>query len=146
MRVDFCSKRMAEEAEPDPSVAVISITNYKDPSANLKPGWLAVLRVQFDDIDPGRNISPFLKADMLSVYRPMTEEQAEEILGFADVMVGSFNEATGILVHCEMGVSRSAAVAKFLRERYGLPEDEPDERFHNPHVYRLLKQAAEKTP
>lgn len=137
--VKFRSRKAAETAQPDPAVAVVSITN-PDGRADLKEGWRAVLRVEFHDIDPEKIENAFLRADLLRVYIPMQEQQAAEIIRFVDQQVQA--GCSGFLVHCEAGVSRSAAVAKWIVDYYGLVSIDAITKLHNRHVYRLLQAAA----
>ena len=46
----------------------------------------------------------------------------------------------GILVHCKAGISRSAAVAKWICERFDLPFSDRYTQF-NQHVYTMLVTA-----
>lgn len=53
---------------------------------------------------------------------PMTEKDAEKLAQFVDLC---FNNSTQRLyVHCDAGLSRSAAVAKALQTYYGLLDNE----------------------
>jgi len=137
--VKFCSREEAERTPPSPEVAVISITDADADPVALGVSWMGVLRLDFDDVDPGHMINPFTKAAVLKRYSPMGSDQALRTVRYVEGMVKA--GAKGFLVHCEHGQSRSAAVAKYIGERYGLPMDEGDLRFHNPHVYRMLKEA-----
>ena len=129
--VTFVSREVAESMVPVPDVGMISITDAGDSKAFLRKGWGALLRQRFDDID----YNPSRCYGEARFYIPMSADQAQELLEWVKQ---NEEKLTGIVVHCEHGQSRSAAVAKFLQERYGLPVDESDVRFHNKHVYRLL--------
>jgi len=50
------------------------------------------------------------------------------------------HEVEGVLVHCHAGISRSAAVAKWIAEKYELPYPERY-MLYNKHVYRTLREA-----
>jgi predicted protein tyrosine phosphatase len=106
--------------------AIISITDSGTTIAPLQDGWSAVLRVEFDDI-----------AQPEAPYRIFTEGMAREIIEF--VMRCSAEDLEGLLVHCSAGISRSAAVAKWIAEKYRLGFPEGYEKY-NKHVYRLLKE------
>lgn len=139
MKLRFASREEAEAAQPDLHLAVISITNPEQKLAEIGSGWFDVLRLQFHDIDLNRPISAHLRADLLRRYQPMSEEQAAEVVQFVARMVAA--KVVGFLVHCEMGVSRSAAVAKWIADRYKLPPLGPAVQRHNRHVYQLLVEA-----
>ncbi|OPZ86333.1 MAG: hypothetical protein BWY76_00997 [bacterium ADurb.Bin429] len=82
--------------------AVISITDPETPPAVLKspPSCRGVLRLQFHDITRPQD-----------GYALMTEEHARQITAF----VSAWRETVDLfVVHCEGGVSRSAAVAAAL--------------------------------
>ena len=124
--VVFVSRETAEKLTPNPTVGMISITDpdAKSGLAKLQEGWSAVLRLQFHDVT-----KPW------QGYEPMTEGQAKELIDWLEKHEAGF---TGVVVHCEHGQSRSAAVAKYLGDRYRLPIFESSVRFANETVYDLL--------
>ena len=63
-----------------------------------------------------------------------TKEQAMELIAWLESIDGTVKT---IVVHCRKGQSRSAAVAKYLCGRYGLPFD-PYYRKFNQHVLEVL--------
>lgn len=137
--IQFYSKDTAESLPGNPSVGIISITNPIDAGphrsggvpAKLDPDdWGALLRLEFDDVTASIKYK-------FGYYQLMTEEQAREILNWLETETADLDT---IYVHCEAGISRSAAVAKFLGEIYSLEVDYDDVRFANDHVYRLLTQ------
>jgi predicted protein tyrosine phosphatase len=115
------------QANPPPEGAVlISIT---DPGreAAFPSGYLDVLRLQFQDCDPGaQTLGPEAV--------PLHPEQAERIWLFA-----RRHRGRNIVVHCAAGVSRSRAVVEALLRTFPEYEDRGDES-HTPnrHVLRLL--------
>ncbi len=114
----------AEPARPD--WAVISLSEWGAGPAKLKEGWQAVLRLEFHDIEQEVPGEPY---DLFS------EDQARQIIEF--VQNARSSGVTGVLVHCRAGISRSAAVAKWIAGKYGLPFPE-DYDSYNKYVYRLL--------
>lgn len=127
-RVKFVSRTHAESTLGIGDCAVISIT---EPSsflglADLKGGWFEVLRLEFDDVDPATC------SDQSNKF--MTIHQARVIVAFVDSVAPN---VSSIMVHCKAGISRSAAVAKWIAERYGLPFDH-HYKSYNKHVYKLL--------
>ena len=124
--VVFTGRDQAEASAAWAHWAVISISGLNP--ANLKEGWHSVLRLEFDDIDVEEE-----------PYILFNESQAEQI---SNVVTEAFDshEVEGILIHCQAGISRSAAVAKWIAERYGLPF--PNKySLYNKHVYRVLRSA-----
>jgi predicted protein tyrosine phosphatase len=118
----FTDKPTAERNAGQPDWAVISITGFAQ-SASLRDGWLDVLRLEFDDTDDKDTIFAFnvLLADQINRFVDKVKERG----------------AAGILVHCHAGVSRSAAVAKWIARREGLPFNDRYE-LYNKLVYSVL--------
>ena len=123
-QVIFKSRKEAEASQPSLEWAVISI-NGLDP-ARLQAGWLEVLRVEFDDVDVAEE--PHI---LFSDYEARQIEQ----------FVARVNDkgVEGILVHCNAGISRSAAVAKWIAEKHDLPFP-AGYMLYNKHVYRVLME------
>jgi hypothetical protein len=122
--VIFLSRKEAESSV-NPNWAVISISGL-DP-ARLKEGWRSILRLEFDDIDPDPKA---LFAE--DPYILFSNEHARQIIKFAHQCNDEGVE--GIVVHCHAGISRSAAVAKWISERFDL--DFPSGyMLYNCHVY-----------
>lgn len=121
----FTSQKAAEAKASWSDWAVISI-NSSGTSTQLKEGWKDVLRLEFDDI-----------VDYEENAKLFSEAQARQIIEF--VMRCNAEETEGLLVHCNAGVCRSAAVAKWVSEKYGLGFPLKYDK-HNRHVYRVLKE------
>lgn len=122
--VVFLSQVRAEYFRPLTREAIISITGSGQPPARLRRGWLRVLRLVFDDVEgPDFGAVPF---DM---------SHAEEILRWLKTVQ---HKVDTVFVHCHAGMSRSAAVAKFIAERYDLPGGVRGYDAHNQRVYRIL--------
>jgi len=107
------SLRVAENVK----YAVLSISNTGDgpPKIRCGPNLMGVLCVQFDDA----------LVDSVG-KRSLNTAQAAQMVRFADRMVA--DGADVVVVHCEAGISRSAATAAVLSARYGLD---------NRHLFRL---------
>lgn len=92
-----------------------------------------IYKVNFDDIMPGEQ-------GIL-----MTTNDAEDVAKFvARVEEKGF---THLIVHCDEGISRSAAVAKAVAESRNLTEDTVNYMHapnHNTHVYNFMKEALKK--
>ena len=131
-RVMFVSRTAAENTPGVPDWGVVSITepDCAFGEAKLMHGWYAIHRASFDDVDPGR------PSDDESVL--MNAQHAADIVAYVDAIAPHVRV---ILVHCKAGISRSAAVAKWIAERYGLPFNH-GYSLYNKHVYRQLSNAA----
>ena len=122
----FCSQKDAQARAAWPNWAVISVTSASTYPASLHDGWAYVLRLEFDDIDMPEE--PFTM---------FSEQQARDVIEFAKMCHGEGVE--GILVHCHAGVSRSAAIAKWIADRYQLPF--PNKyMLYNKHVHTTLRE------
>ena len=129
--VRFCGKieAVAEPARGD--WAVISIGEREAEEARLQPGWHSVLRLNFHDID--------IHDVGASDYDLFTAEQARQIIDFVDAVVCA--GVVGILVHCKAGISRSAAVAKWIAGSRYLSFN-PNYMLYNRYVYKMLVQVS----
>lgn len=125
--VIFTGRDQAEASHGWGHWVVISITQPGETVA-LKEGWHSVLRLHFHDIDVPEE-----------PYTLFGDRHANEIIDFLEG-VAETGEIEGILVHCQAGISRSAAVAKWVAERYDLSF--PGQyMLYNKHVYRALRDA-----
>lgn len=138
---NFFSKRSAERfQEPggrDERV-LISITTPPVPdsfSAHCAPAvlhedsWKDVLRLEFDDADPSH-----MNPQQVPGYRLFNEDDAVAILKF---LKKHQDDTVYALVHCEAGISRSAAVSKFIALIYNLSFPE-QYSIYNKHVFSTL--------
>ena len=125
--VSWHSRRDAVEMLPNDDQAMISITEPND-AAPLKKGWKNLLRLEFHDFDAIPEDSDEYN------YVLFDQDLASETIEFLDRIQG---EVSHIHVHCFAGISRSAAVARFIADRYGLPFNREYEKF-NRLVNRIL--------
>lgn len=112
-QVCFTSRQEAESLRGDPAVAVISITDPGSPPAHLAPLFLRVLRLSFFDAVPADEYMPPLPG-------LFDRALARQVNGFIEALRDA-PEVIRLLVHCEYGVSRSAAVALFAADLAGAP-------------------------
>ena len=126
----FVNQGSAENNAGVPNWALISITDYGQ--ASIKPGWYCVHRAVFDDADQMHQDKDSKKL--------MTAAQAESICDFVHSVAPVVD---GILVHCKGGVSRSAAVAKWIAMTFNLPFNEKYQ-IYNSHVFDRMIEAAAK--
>ncbi|MDY0198974.1 MAG: dual specificity protein phosphatase family protein [Tenuifilaceae bacterium] len=122
--VDFVSKRVAEDIEPKSDWIIISI-NEPLSITNLKEGWLDILPLTFEDLDI-----------RLNDYLIFNNDDAKQIIDFVEKYE---NQASTIIVHCHAGISRSAAVAKFIAEKYDLKFNH-NYFLYNKLVYKILNE------
>lgn len=122
--VHFLSRSQAVTMAPYGREGIISITSPGEGPAKLRKGWRRVLRLQFHDI--------------LRVIPRRTlfgDEHADAILDWLE-KVDEYLDT--LYVHCQAGKHRSAAVAKFIAERYDLSGGVRIYGEHNQRVFRIL--------
>ena len=105
-QVNFVSREHAESLTGNPGMAVISITDPGTPDANLCAEFKDVLRLSFYDAQPA---DEYLPAPMPGMFDHL---MARQIGNFVQELRSDPNDIS-VMVHCEYGVSRSAAVALF---------------------------------
>jgi protein-tyrosine phosphatase len=131
--VVFMSQTWAEAMIPASQESIISITDYRALPADLNDGWKAVLRIQFDDVDPDESTPDEFESELIE----LSDLQAAEIAKF--VLENATTSST-LVVHCRFGQSRSPAVAKAVCEHFSL--NFPAKfNSHNKFVYRLVSEA-----
>lgn len=123
------------EAEQLPrlsTVAIISITSPKRPSANLD-GFAHVLRLSFADVN---FLSPELSLRAREkVPDAFTATQAQQIQEFVE---GLPEDIVSIVVHCGAGQSRSCGIALGLHRLYGYQIEMERMENANPSVVKVL--------
>ena len=129
--VNFLNRGSMSNMTPLSTWAAVSIS--EEVETKLKPGWYAVYRCFFHDVDPSSN-----KTDEKHVL--MNANHANELVAFIE-SVAPFIDV--LMVNCQGGISRSAAVAKWAAERYNLPFNH-DYSLYNRHVYRLMHEAGQR--
>lgn len=129
----FLGQAWAEAMPPTAGHALISITDTGAAPAALQPGWPALLRIAFDDVDP----DSFALDEFHAGLQPLTPAQAAQIARFVH---GAAAHASTLVVHCRYGQSRSPAVAMAVCGHFGLSFP-PGFDTHNRYVVRLVRDA-----
>ena len=131
-QVYFLSQWKAEKLEPEPGQAIISVTCPGEP-ASLNPNWTHIHRVFCHDIDM---VSP--------PFIPFDKLMAKALIGFVEAIK---DQVEVIIVHCQAGISRSAAISQFLSDFYGFSLSKVSVNGHsqatnlmNSLVYHTLKK------
>lgn len=112
---------------------VISIGSIDAEYARYHKGenWKRVYEVYFDDLTPDCY-------GAFGCYTPMSEEQALALHNFIED-----NLDTDYIIHCDAGISRSAAIASFMGKWYNAEIEYTvtgDDKYKNPWVYNLLNR------
>lgn len=132
--VMFTGRVTAENTPGMPDWAIISITDPQHgvPPAKLLSGWYAVHRAGFYDVPHREEERGKLKV--------CDAQDAKDMIAFVASVAP---HVSGIMVHCEGGVSRSGAIAKWIAEAYNLPFNHHYTRYHED-IYWLIREEAIK--
>jgi len=153
MKTRFLSRRDVERISADPQyylnlraipAARVALLSFVSPDGfggtdvtepKLDSYWFRVFKQRFHDIDPSKS-----RAAIVQQYVMFDEQQAEDIITFLlEVEI----DAHEIWAHCEAGVSRSAAAAKYIAYAYGCEFPETYS-LYNRHVFSTLVKAHNK--
>jgi len=129
-RVNFINRGSMQNMQPLETWAAISISEEFE--TKLHHGWYAIHRSYFHDVDPAK---PCDKPHNL-----MNASHADEIVAFVESVAPHIEI---LFVNCQGGISRSAAVARWVAEWFDLPFDH-NYGLYNRHVYMLLHEAADR--
>jgi predicted protein tyrosine phosphatase len=127
--VVFVPGAIAEKMTPCETDGIISINeiNHTFQLSNL---WNYKLVMRFDDLDT--------EVDSVDNREPVlfNDSMANEII---DWLEANKNNIKTLVVNCNAGISRSAAVAKFVADIYKLDFNEKYS-LYNKHVYSTLRK------
>lgn len=123
--INFTNQDYAERMTPQDNMAMISIRSPRL-EVLLRPGWKHLLILEFNDID--KKFHPWKLFD---------KNQAQQVIDFVESLP---DEVDSLMVHCEAGISRSAAVALFIRDYYAPQLELKYAEFYNKHVRSLLEK------
>ena len=112
MIIQVCSRtelrKMAQQPFTEP-IAVISIRDWDAPPVELQNQPVHILQLAFDDV----YFNPFYDADDDTIFVTFSEFDAKKIVKF----ISEYKDGVRtIICQCEMGQSRSAAVAAAISE------------------------------
>lgn len=130
--IEYLSLDAAIEFQPRVPTIAISILSPGRAPAALHPGIDPVLRLYFEDTTGKEGASP--------APGTFNSDQARETLDFVRHHRDK-PEPCHLLVHCEAGISRSAAVAVFAASECGIPLT-GQFAFLNPCVLSVLVKTA----
>jgi predicted protein tyrosine phosphatase len=103
-----------------------------------------VLSLRFDDIEDSLHLDGKKNEKLIEPHDSISlnnaklfnTNMAKKVVKFVENIEKS-RRKHNLIIHCEAGRSRSAAIAKYVSERYGLPFP-ADYDYHNLLVYNLL--------
>lgn len=116
--VIFVGRSDVEKIVPRERWSLISITDSNDFLPILKEGWSDIRKFHFIDGDYNEDTLRFVGLNHRYIFSSYfnREEALKMIAGIEQIVT---SEPDVIVVHCHAGRSRSAAVAKYISERYG---------------------------
>lgn len=107
--------------------------------SKLQTGYFDVLPLDFIDADLTEDMRELKSFDLVHSLMPgcFMPEHADLIRRFAHYYQSILDKQYRLLIHCHAGVSRSAAVAKYLSEFHSIPCHSNLSQ-HNRYVYDVL--------
>lgn len=156
--VSFCGVSSVKGLSPRRSIALISILD-DDERFERPPlyGFAKILSQDHVDFSEEKSKLPLESVDdatgllangasPVEGHRVFCARDAIEIVEFVEDCIAD-DRTLELIIHCYAGVSRSAAVAKFVCEHYGLAlSTNRDISDANPRVGRLLKKVFDMRP
>jgi predicted protein tyrosine phosphatase len=136
-RVEFISRFQAAKIKPNREhEALISIAEPGE-DRDLHDSWKHFLHLDFHDTDAHANNGKHWSAlpVLNGKYTSFDKEHANQIIKFVSELP---NEVDSVIVHCHAGISRSAAVARFIADMYFLEHDYGYD-LYNRRVYSTLR-------
>lgn len=129
-RVAFISLHQVQKLPGRPDTVLVSIQD-RHYAPKLQPGFADVLVLDFDDHDPERD-------GLDALAEKFTPEQATQLREWV-MTHGRATAPRNLLVHCNAGISRSAAIAWWVHREFGTPlSTRFPACYLNRHVLRLL--------
>lgn len=129
-RTFFVGRIAAENLMGATNWAIISVSEGFE--SKLIGDWHDSHHCYFHDVDPAK---PCDEPHVL-----MNAGHADQIFDFVESVAPNVDV---IVVNCKAGISRSAAISKWIAERYDLPFNHGYQHY-NQHVYSLLKESSER--
>jgi len=108
--IQILSQDLAESTVHNVPYAVISITNslkYNTPNIPRNPNRKGVLKLEFADVEEGSSA--------------FTDDQASQIVKFVEEQIN--NEIKILVIHCTMGMSRSAGIGAAISKALNRQDD-----------------------
>lgn len=132
------SRDQAEKLTPPCNAAIISIKCAGDTDAQLPEGYKATLRLEFDDVDMDRHVTP--GTPVPPEVTLFTRDMAAAVWAWYRKQLAQGIDT--VVVHCWMGVSRSPAIALALIGTTDAIAQADRFPMHNRFVRRLMEDEA----
>ena len=131
--IDYHSGQLADAIAAKDHLALVSIRNH-GAASNVRTGWKHLLELEFDD-----------DARVDWAGSGMAAAQADLIVDFCS-WLGSSTEPIGLILRCDHGRRRSAAVSKALGEWCDLWVENPGLRYSRPAYQTMRRRIGTLTP
>lgn len=133
MNVYVTNRFGARSLKPPQPFVWISVSTPGDPEALLSERFHAALRLWFHDLEtaPGEAFGK-----VYGPHRLFNERMAHEVIRF--VAAAMRQGIQNVCVHCDAGVSRSGAIALWMRDTFGARVYSKNPLDPNARVRRLL--------
>lgn len=131
--VDFICRAFFEDRYPRPWEAAISIGDHDQKPPGVLHGYRHALRLQFLDVEPEE-----CRKHDIPHEKTFQSKQAMKVAAFIRTL-HDLPDKIDVVVHCEAGISRSAAVASAVEAYSRCDRKERDACYANKHVVRLLE-------
>lgn len=140
--VIFLSRPAMQQLQADPDAIVISLTAPGDP-VSFAAGWRNILQLEFDDLCetvmgvpvgsiPDADSEGYLVREFCGgIYRLPDAHHAKAIVDFLVRHEGGCSDFVRVIAHCDHGISRSAAVAQYVADKYNVPILNADPEWQN---------------
>jgi predicted protein tyrosine phosphatase len=130
--IDYHSGQLSDAIAPEDHLALVSIRDH-GATLQLMAGWRHVLEIEFADetrVDcPGAG---------------MADAQADLIVDFC-LRLGNLAEPVALILRCDQGRRRSAAIAKALGEWCDLWAENPGLRYSRPTYQTMRRRIGTRT-
>ena len=132
--IEVCSRAKIESRKNIKDAAIISITNIGASDANIQQNNLNILRLKFDDIDPIWFAKIGANVDTTRIFN---KALAEKIKKWTSNLIDDKQIYT-LIIHCEMGVSRSGAIATAIQEFTGIKIISEETLIPNDYILEMM--------
>ena len=129
MIIKVFSRQCVEAYVPSEKTIFISIRDPEQEKANIQKGWFGTIFLDFHDIDI-----------QIGNYKLFNQHDADSIVMFMEECIKVLGKGITVVVNCEAGISRSAAIAIVLEKVYNKYDANKKYPFANRKVCSLLTE------
>ena len=134
--IEVCNRFRVESVIYPQNTAIISITNIGFKEANIHGSPFRILRLRFNDIDPKWWGEIGATVNESHIFN---QRIARDIKLWTNQICESSQVYT-LVIHCEMGISRSGAIATAIAEKLGLKIVSQEKLLPNSYILDLMRR------